>query len=183
MGEQPKYLAYPYGEYNREVEEIAGNLGYIGFGQQSGAVGVDSNFLALPRFPLSGTYSAMDTMETKMLSLAFPIDSVMATPNPIFFSSSENPPKMILRFKRQFARPVECFLGTGQPINIKKTDYAVTILNKAAFNTGRGRYNCTSPSEHGGRYYWYSHQWQILPDSVDQYLQYQWLDFSRSMGW
>ncbi|MEE8060137.1 MAG: polysaccharide deacetylase family protein [Pseudomonadales bacterium] len=39
IGSNHKLFAYPYGEYNGELTKLVESLGYIGFGQQSGAVG------------------------------------------------------------------------------------------------------------------------------------------------
>ncbi|CAA0090551.1 Poly-beta-1,6-N-acetyl-D-glucosamine N-deacetylase [BD1-7 clade bacterium] len=182
MGKQPRFFAYPYGEYNEMVEGIIRQLGYIGFGQQSGGVGSGSNFAALPRFPLSGSYSNLETMAVKMMALALPVDDVGSTPNPIFYSSSNNPPQLAIHFSQKFNHPLNCFLGTtGQPIKIKRTEYSLVTQNTAAFNVGRGRYNCTAPSGVEGRYYWYSHQWQVKSGSVDEYLRQQWFDFSHSL--
>ena len=76
LGELPKLFAYPYGEFNLDILALVADLGYIGFGQQSGAMGVNSNFLALPRFPMAGIYADLKSFKTKSNTLAMPIRSI-----------------------------------------------------------------------------------------------------------
>jgi peptidoglycan/xylan/chitin deacetylase (PgdA/CDA1 family) len=55
-GMDSKFFAYPYGEYDKATLKLVGDLGMIGFGQQSGAIGPHSNPGLLPRYPLAGVY-------------------------------------------------------------------------------------------------------------------------------
>jgi peptidoglycan/xylan/chitin deacetylase (PgdA/CDA1 family) len=82
LGATPEFFAYPYGEYNLALASIVTELGLIGFGQQSGAIGYHSNFSALPRFPASGQFSHLDTLSIKLLSLAFPAQFLPSADNP-----------------------------------------------------------------------------------------------------
>ena len=45
IGHNYKYLAYPYGEFNNELQALVTELGFVGIGQHSGAVNKDSNSL------------------------------------------------------------------------------------------------------------------------------------------
>ena len=49
LGSSHKMLAYPYGEYDVQVRDWLQQQGYIALGQQSGPVGANSHFQALPR--------------------------------------------------------------------------------------------------------------------------------------
>ncbi len=60
-GQSHHYLAYPYGEFNQEIKDMLAELNYIGLAQNSGAVGYNSDWLALPRFPLASIYANLET--------------------------------------------------------------------------------------------------------------------------
>ena len=56
LGYSLKWLAYPYGEYNLLLKDTLVKQGYIGLGQQSGAVSYNSDFGALTAFPRLQVY-------------------------------------------------------------------------------------------------------------------------------
>ena len=62
-GQSHRYLAYPFGEFNTEIKNMLEANDFIGLAQNSGAVGVNSDFLALPRFPLASIYANLDTQK------------------------------------------------------------------------------------------------------------------------
>ncbi|PLX46323.1 MAG: hypothetical protein C0609_00915 [Deltaproteobacteria bacterium] len=71
----PRWVAYPYGEYNQEVMESARKLGYeLGFAQDPGAVPQGGDPFMVPRFAVVGTVSDMATFKERVgyepLSLA-----------------------------------------------------------------------------------------------------------------
>ncbi len=68
--------AHPYGEYTNVLAKFIAELGYISFGQQSGAIGENSNFIALPRFPISEHYADMLEFKHKLYSLPMPIKHI-----------------------------------------------------------------------------------------------------------
>jgi peptidoglycan/xylan/chitin deacetylase (PgdA/CDA1 family) len=82
LGRAPALFAYPYGEYNLALMNSVRDLGYTGFGQHSGGVGIFSDRRALPRFPVSEAYAEMSAFRTKALSLAMPVDEVQPV-NPV----------------------------------------------------------------------------------------------------
>ena len=55
LGVEERFFAYPYGEFDDETYRLISDLGYVGFGQHSGAINRNSDFLNLPRFSMSGT--------------------------------------------------------------------------------------------------------------------------------
>ncbi len=163
IGHDYKYLAYPYGEFNNELQALIKSLGFVGIGQHSGAVGVHSDFTRLPRFPASGFYSKLDTLSTKLDSQAFTIKAL----NYADSVTSENPPSLSIQFdmqdfhKSQFA----CYVsGVGQANLewVSKDTVHITSPNK--LKKGRSRFNCTAPSiNKKGSYYWFSQPWVITP--------------------
>ena len=155
-------FAYPYGEYNTEIAKLVTKLGYIGFGQHSGAVGFQSDFSALPRFPISSQYANLETLKVKLLSLAFPGEFIIDAENPIEISSKHNPP--ILKIKVSDSKILNrtiCYNSKGEKISSEIDGDTLIVQALEKLEKGRHRYTCTSPSAISGRYYWGSHQWLI----------------------
>ena len=61
-------LAYPYGEYNPEIQQLVRVLDYIGIAQHSGPVNANSDFTALTRFPFAGM-AKMTVVRPKLLQI------------------------------------------------------------------------------------------------------------------
>jgi peptidoglycan/xylan/chitin deacetylase (PgdA/CDA1 family) len=163
---QSKFFAYPYGEFDDVTYDQLQALGYVGFGQQSGAIGVNSDWLNLPRYAMAGSYAKMTSFTLKVNSLPMPV--VSGLPKSMMISAGDRP-ILTLKFARtmnaneryQFA----CFVaGQDAPeINWIGVD-KVTIQANKSLSKGRNRYNCTVPSKQEGRYYWYSKLWLAKTD-------------------
>ena len=137
-------------------------MGYIGIGQQSGSIDQNSDFANLPRFPLSGIYSAMDSFATKMNSL--PLHVVRAIPltesgeNTLAYSESR--PALRLQLAEQKPVVLNCFASGQGAIPVSFEGEGIyEVRAEQALSTGRSRYNCTQASEWPGRFYWYSFAW------------------------
>lgn len=155
LGQQAKLFAYPYGEYSEKTQKLISSLNYIGFGQQSGAIGNNSDLSALPRFPMSGQYANIDTIADKLLSLPFPQKNIHVSGNPI---KGKNP-HLAMHFYENFPNKIQCFLGNGETITTEQQNKVVTAYYQGELKAGRVRYNCTAPSNQAGRFYWFSYQW------------------------
>lgn len=161
IGHDYKYLAYPYGEFNNKLQTLVTELGFIGIGQHSGAVDVQSNFNRLPRFPASGFYSNLDTLSTKLNSRAFNIAQLIYDDS----VTTQNPPSLTIKLaskdfhKSQFA----CYISSvGQATLTWVDEYTVTVTSPQHLNKGRSRFNCTAPSiKYNPSYYWFSQPWVI----------------------
>ncbi|SFV66216.1 Polysaccharide deacetylase [hydrothermal vent metagenome] len=159
LGVKHKFFAYPYGEYNERIYNLVRKLGFIGFGQQSGALNDNSDLAILPRYPMADNYAKMKSFKTKVNSRAFDIKTVFPI-NPI---TKGKIPRLTLEFlkpidknqQKQFA----CFGEKGSIKPIWLSDSMVFIQDKVMFEGRRGRYNCTMPTSEKGVYYWYSKQW------------------------
>ena len=163
LGLTTDLFAYPYGEYNEELRELINNLGYIGFGQHSGAVGYDSDFLALPRFPASGRFANLETLSVKLNSLAFPGELIPESKNPIVQNHTNNPPSLKLIPNKKIGK-VNCYdSSTGKPIPQTQEGNALFVQHHERLTEGRHRYNCTSASKEALRFYWISYQWLVIP--------------------
>ena len=162
-GQNEKILAYPYGESNRAVRALVDRLGYIAFGQHSGPVGAGSDFTDLPRFPLSGPYSAMDSYKTKMRSLPMPIVTVKSLSRSgdgdLFFEETEPVLEIGIAHEGRLP-PLNCFASGQGAIPVSESGPGTySVEAPKPLPVGRSRYNCTQASGIAGRYYWYSFPW------------------------
>lgn len=162
LGSTELLFAYPYGEFNTQLTRLISRLGYIGLGQHSGAIGYESDFAALPRFPVSGQHANLESLEVKLLSLPFPAKSVQFTENPVAVESPANPPLLTFELTDE-ARvgQVACFNGEGKPLPLEFRGKKVLVQQREKLSTARHRYTCTSSSQQPGRFYWMSHQWLV----------------------
>jgi len=161
-GQNHRLLAYPYGESNPTIRELVRELGYTAFGQQSGAVGRDSDFVNLPRFPLSGPYSAMGSFATKMRSLPLSVLSVVpqTESNHEILAHSETHPALILELAAPGNALLNCFASGQGAIPVEsEVPGRYRIVAPEPVAVGRSRYNCTMASAWGGRFYWFSYAW------------------------
>lgn len=152
-------FAYPYGEYDTVVAQIVEDLGWIAFGQQSGAVGTLSDRRALPRYPINETYSAIDGFRTKALSRPLAVSRI-APWDPV----SGPEPMLDVWLEPSGARlgQLACFVG-GQgrvPVDWREEGRQFRVAPASPLPPGRQRVNCTAPGR-DGRYFWFSHQWLV----------------------
>lgn len=163
IGAHPKLFAYPYGEFNDRLAKHIEQLGYIGFGQHSGASGSNSDLRALPRFPIAGNYADISEFATKAKALAMPATVSVQRDNPLPFSAQK--PSLILTFDKGFKPGVLNCFGTGQgALQVKQEGQRASVQPKRAIPVGRSRYNCTM-SAGSGRFYWLSQPWIRLTEN------------------
>ena len=160
LGIRPELFAYPYGEYTPEVQQIVSSLDLTGFGQQSGPVSRYSDFSALPRFPIAGSYAKLPGFITKVNTRALPVVSVSPA-NPVLPQNMKRP-QLTLKLdieKNQRAR-LNCFVNGSSEVSVDWID-ETTVQVKPEFDlpAGRSRTNCTMPSGLKGSFHWYSHNW------------------------
>ena len=162
-GQSHRYLAYPYGEYDPAIKSILQKLNFVGLAQNSGAVGPESDFLALPRFPLASIYANLDTARTKFATLPFHANQLQPD-SPVTTSRS---PSVTLKFETgdYNLSQIGCF-ANSKPLAMNWIDReqgVVELKPHESFTGRRWRYICTAPDPGSSRYYWYSVQW-INPD-------------------
>jgi len=171
LGEQldhpAKLLAYPFGEFDPAVESIARELGFVGFGQQSGAFGRNNDFAALPRFPIATGFASLDTFALKVRSRPLPVvrrepESGMLGPD------AERPAlRLTLGDGPYRAEALRCYVG-GKPAEVEQISQEPVVLEVRAagvIGSGRTKYNCTAPATDADVWYWYSFLWmKPLPD-------------------
>lgn len=159
-GQDHAFMAYPYGEYDLANKAMLAELGVIGLGQQSGAVGFDSDFLALPRFPFGGSFTELSDFAQKVQTLSFHLVKV----DPESTMTQDTSPDVTLQFAPgdfNF-RQLGCYAG-GQPMQMEWLDQEnglVKLSTEQTFNLRRFRYLCTAPMRGSNtRFFWYSKDW------------------------
>lgn len=155
--QEPRLFAYPYGEYDTRAAELVQAMGYIGFGQQSGAISPLSDRRALPRYPMAEGFAALEPFARKAASLPLPVAKAEPWEPRV---TGNNPPTLTLTLAQPLPG-IACYNAGGQALPITWLDEArLQVQAPEPLRTGRSRYNCTAPAT-SGRWYWYSHPWLI----------------------
>lgn len=163
----PALFAYPYGEFDARLAALVRELGYIGIGQHSGALGAGSDFSALPRYPMAEAFADLEAFARKALSLPLPVSEVepgdprVGEPNPPVLELTLAPGGYV-------AEGFDCYAsgqGRAEVQRLGERPLRYRIRARAPLPAGRARYNCTAPAARDGRWYWYSHPW-IIPSEA-----------------
>jgi len=156
------WFAYPYGEYDSALAGVVRDLGLVGFGQQSGAMGVDSDRRALPRYPAAGRYAALDDFLLKAATLPFPV-AWMRPWDPVLHDGG--PPSWTVAVGKALPRwrELACYAsGQGRiPVRWQEAGAVFQTRAPAPLTGRRSRYNCTVPTPEG-RWRWLSQEWVRL---------------------
>ncbi|MDN4502989.1 polysaccharide deacetylase family protein [Alteromonadaceae bacterium BrNp21-10] len=156
LGYSLKFIAYPYGEYNQAITSMLKAEGYVGFGQQSGALASYSDFTALPRFPAAGIYANIEPLKVKLASLAMPVlDNSYQLQS---FEQGQDYPELILRIGLEdiLPRQFTCYFNS-EILSTSWQDDRVSVSIPHQVTSRRSRVNCTAPSiRDPKRYYWFS---------------------------
>ncbi len=155
-------FAYPYGEFNSNAGDLLRELGYISFGQHSGAVGPQSDARALPRYPMAEAFGDLGEFRTKVASLPMPVLRVEPW-DPITTSAR---PTVEITLGETDARLGElaCFISGQGRVDVawQEEGRRFIVGPENSFAAGRHRVNCTAP-RNDGRYLWFSHPWIVQP--------------------
>lgn len=157
-GENWRYFAYPYGEADETVISAVTSWGYLGFGQQSGAVNKALlNSGMAPRFPFNQSYQDLADFRIKAGSMPLPLLKESFTG--WVFAKAVKPELQLTLEPHQ--GQMSCY-ASGQgavPIRAQSENrFIVQVENPIP--VGRSRYNCTLPvAGQSGRYHWHSRMW------------------------
>jgi peptidoglycan/xylan/chitin deacetylase (PgdA/CDA1 family) len=155
-------FAYPYGEFDAATGDLLRKLGYVSFGQHSGAVGPNGDLRSLPRYPMAESFGDMGQFRTKVASLPLPV----LTTEPWDPLTSLTRPRIEVTLDETDARLGElaCFVsGQGRvPVEWHEERVRFSVGPEKPFGRGRQRVNCTAP-RNDGRYLWFSHPWIVHP--------------------
>lgn len=163
-GQSWHYFAYPYGEYSPEIQRWVKENNFIGFSQQSGAVGLNTDLTSVPRFPASMPYDKISGLRDKLNSLPFNIELQGEQANTIFNFKQTKSITFTIETDDFYKSGLHCYIsGLGKQKIEWQGDSSFTINFSSDLPIGRVRCNCTAASiSKQGRYYWYSKPWFIL---------------------
>lgn len=170
-GQSWRYFAYPYGEYDQDVQAWVTENNFIAFSQQSGAIGLTTDLTIIPRFPASMPYDKIPSLRDKLNSLAFNITLEAENAKTTFEHKEAKSITFQVETGDFYKSQLNCYIsGLGkQKINWKDDD-SFTIAFSNDLPIGRVRANCTAASiSKAGRYYWYSKPWFVLKDDGSWY--------------
>jgi peptidoglycan/xylan/chitin deacetylase (PgdA/CDA1 family) len=161
MQDPARLFAWPFGEFSPALCKMLAQADFVGFGQQSGAVGSNSDFTALPRFPLASGFASLDKFGLKVRTRPLPVaDSRPASG--VLPADARRPP-LELTLGEGAYRPegVACYVG-GVEAEIERAGdppRRLTIRPPEPLAIGRTKINCTAPATDSDRWFWYSHLW------------------------
>lgn len=170
-GQNWQYFAYPYGEFTPDTQKWLNELGFVGFSQQSGAVGISSDLTNLPRFPVSQPYDKLSSLRDKLNALPFHINLDEQQAKTLFVDGEISSASFGIELYDFKKTQLNCYIsGLGrQKINWVGNNQ-VSMEFSGPLPIGRVRSNCTAPSlSKPGRFYWYSKPWFIIEKSGQWY--------------
>ncbi len=131
-------------------------------------MGETSDLTMLPRFPMAGSFAAMETFPEKVASLPFPVKDVQSAGPllPLAAAAEGHKPRLRLTLGQGDYRSdqLAAFASRQGAAVITWIDTEAGIIEvrpHSALHPGRSRYNITAPATDGRRYYWYSHTWIV----------------------
>ena len=163
LGEQPRLLAYPYGEAGLAIMSLAEKLGFeFAFGQHSGVVHKRSSFYFLPRFAFNEIYGNVERFQLVTNTLPLPVHDVLPR-DPLL---KENPPHFgfTVDSSIQNISGLRCYHSQQGSIRLQHLGtHRIEVRFLKRFAVGRSRLNCTllGPS---GRWRWFGRQFYTPPN-------------------
>lgn len=155
LGFVPEIFAYPYGEVSLAVRGQVHESGYkFAFGQHSGVISGQSDFLDLPRFALNEHYGDIGKFRERARALPLavgdftPADPLVTDDNPPAIAFSVDP-------ATQGIEKLACFGSEREGLTLTRTEKSrFEIKLHAPLAPGRFRLSCTIPAGQG-RYRWF----------------------------
>lgn len=162
-----RLFAWPYGEFSPALQGMLEELDYVGFGQQSGAIGPGSEFTALPRFPMATGFAGLDSFALKVRTAPLPVAATK--PASGVLKPGARRPKVELTLDEGPYDPasVRCYVE-GEAAKLRRRGGKtprLAVRPPSRLQPGRTKINCTAPVRGADRWLWYSFLWmKPLPD-------------------
>lgn len=172
IGSPPARIAWPYGEDVPELTAALAEVYAYGLAQRSGAVGRESDSMALPRFPMARQRAGVDRLELAVRTRPLTLHDAETRP-PRRRGMVSGPRALTFRVPDAAARSssLRCFLASGQALDIQPgsgSEERIRIDLPQIEAAGRHKINCTQPAADGsGDFHWGSFQW-IQPPAAGQ---------------
>jgi len=159
LGAAPPLFAYPYGEFTPELSSVLQDLHLVGLGQHSGAVGHQSDFTGLPRFPMATGYDSIDRLATALRARPLPVRATPPGPRLVDAERTQTQVTLEIDPGDYNLDQLSCY-ATGQgPMQQHRTRVDQwRIVPTRDIRPGRTKYNCTAPAtDEAGAYFWWSY--------------------------
>lgn len=174
IGQSQRLLAYPFGEYDLQLEKLLRSMDYTAFGQHSGPLDTIHSRQALPRFPFGGNYGEIKDFALKAATLPMPLDSVAlvggdrtggggVTVDPLLAAGDDQPRLVLTASTEELANHINCFAGGQGRLTTVVDNKTVTVVLHKPLPAGRSRINCTAAAGEG-RFYWFTQPF-LRPDA------------------
>ncbi|RMF17485.1 MAG: chitin deacetylase [Alphaproteobacteria bacterium] len=169
FGAVPKVFAYPYGEYDPTLIELAKKRGFVAaLAQFSSVASPAEDLFALPRFAFNEHYG--DPARFRLVSQALALPVAKIRPSDPVLGREANPPRFGFSLTRPVAgwQQVACYASaTGRAeVILLKEERRVEVRLPAPFPPGRQRINCTLPAG-GGRWFWFGRFFYVPGGPLD----------------
>ena len=145
-----KLISFPYGESNESIKNLLRDIKYeTAFGQHSGVINIESDFLNLPRFAINENFGNMKRFK-RILNYSrlntfnvIPLDSSIKGPVKEISFSSDKP-----------LNKINCYLK-NEVLEKIISDEKLILNLEGKLKEGRNRINCTFIDQNGS-VYWHS---------------------------
>lgn len=170
MTDASALFAWPYGEFNEDLRELIGDVGMVGFGQQSGPAGHSSDMQSLPRFPLATNFASISSLAEKLRSRPLPVE--VMSPHSGVLPAASPAPTLTVRIPDGDYRlaDLRCFVAGQNSAEVVSQKDTFVFIARERLGPGRSKYTCTAPSStESGVYYWFSYLWMQPHDDGTWY--------------
>ncbi|MCF8363556.1 MAG: polysaccharide deacetylase family protein [Prolixibacteraceae bacterium] len=163
LGHVPGLYSYPYGEYTQDMIDLLHEYGLeAAAAQNSGVISEYSDLMALPRFPVAGSFASFQQFKSKTSMKALPVSPVSGTTHLV---SGKNPPLLKLHLAAPGlinTKAIQCFIAGSDNCSVQYDNAAemITMQSENKLSQRRTLYTITAPSAtSSGEWYWYSYLW------------------------
>jgi peptidoglycan/xylan/chitin deacetylase (PgdA/CDA1 family) len=165
IGFAPRLFAYPFGEYNSDLKQLLGELGYLAFTQQAGVLSASTQAQTLPRFAFGGSFTDLKDFSEKMRALPMPVKRVD------YLSEAQEPlgdmqvlagtrPYLVLTLADEaLLGQVHCYGSNEGELSTVIREGKLLVQGKRPLPQGRSKFTCTAKSQVPGRFYWFTQLW------------------------
>ena len=159
IGFSPHLFAYPYGEFDPDMQEAIVELGFrAACAQNSGVLHAGSHYFRIPRFPMGGPFTSMEGFREKAGMLPLVVDREIPHS---FLLHDDNPPGLTVYLGEDSLRwqNMQCFVQGGKcQITVDRRARTVEIRAENPLKARRTLYTLTC-RDMNGKWRWYSHLW------------------------
>ena len=149
FGGDPVLFSYPYGEYSPRLKEIVGSYNFQGaVTLNSGALSPQSDFMSLPRFPMTERYGDLRRFRLVSQALPLPVSDLEPEAPVGDFDTGDTGRNIgfsVTPSLQDQLGSLSCYVSGQEVPNISVIGPRVEIRPAEALSDERTRINCTMP--------------------------------------